>query len=449
MATVKFIPAVKNQTAKGLNGTLRYCCRRDKTEYGDRFLVSGVNCVAECAYQEFLNTKRLYNKNDGRMFYHLIQSFHPEEDLTPQTAHEIALHLAEQFAGYEVVVATHTDRDHIHSHLIINSVSAETGKKYHSDKDNIQHLRDVSDDLCRAYGLSVLKPKPKKTSTMSSREYRAADKGQSWKLRLAIAIDDAMELACSREHFISLMEAEGYQVRWTADRKYITYTTPGGDRCRDHKLHEEKYRKENMEYEFRIRAEIAAGIEEPGPAGSAGSRKDRPLRSGHGQQLGWTDQQLEVSDSNAGGYENADEWSGYYESTDGSYGIANQTAAGTCKRYCGNDGNIPGVDGGCGSEADRADGESFLRDAVTGWEDQRAVFRKALRGDTAAEMLYQEAVLDFSDPGIDYTSLGMDAAYLAAGMTNVLDEDYPVEDCTTKHYRPERRKKHGMTMGGM
>lgn len=286
MATVKFIPAVKNQTAKGLNGTLRYCCRRDKTEYGDRFLVSGVNCVAGCAYQEFLNTKRLYNKTDGRMFYHLIQSFHPEENLTPQTAHEIALQLAEQFDGFEVVVATHTDRDHIHSHLIINSVSADTGKKYHSDKDNIQHLRDVSDDLCRAYGLSVLKPKPKKTSTMSSREYRAADKGQSWKLRLAIAIDDAMELAFSREHFISLMEAEGYQVRWTADRKYITYTTPGGDRCRDHKLHEEKYRKENMEYEFRIRAEITAGIEEPGTAGSAGSRKNRFASDGYGTQLG-------------------------------------------------------------------------------------------------------------------------------------------------------------------
>ena len=449
MATVKFIPAVKNQTAKGLNGTLRYCCRRDKTEYGDRFLVSGVNCVAGCAYQEFLNTKRLYNKTDGRMFYHLIQSFHPEENLTPQTAHEIALQLAEQFAGFEVVVATHTDRDHIHSHLIINSVSSETGKKYHSDKDNIQHLRNASDDLCRAYGLSVLKPKPKKTSTMSSREYRAADKGQSWKLRLAIAIDDAMELAYSREHFISLMEAEGYQVRWTADRKYITYTTPGGDRCRDNKLHEEKYRKENMEYEFRIRAEIAAGIEEPGTAGSAGSRTNRSLRSGHGQQLGWLDQQFEGSASNAGGYEKADEQPGYRADDDKSSGIANQTSSGARKRHRGDDGNISIMDGGCGSEPDRADGENLLRDAVTGWEDQRAVFREALRGDTAAETLYQEAVLDFSDPGIDYAGLGMDAAYLAAGMTNILEEDRPIEDSTTKHYRPERRKKHGMTMGGM
>lgn len=449
MATVKFIPAVKNQTAKGLNGTLRYCCRRDKTEYGDRFLVSGVNCVAGCAYQEFLNTKRLYNKTDGRMFYHLIQSFHPEENLTPQTAHEIALQLAQQFDGFEVVVATHTDRDHIHSHLIINSVSADTGKKYHSDKDNIQHLRDVSDDLCRAYGLSVFKPKPKKTFTMSSREYRAADKGQSWKLRLAIAIDDAMELAYSREHFISLMEAEGYQVRWTADRKYITYTTPGGDRCRDNKLHEEKYRKENMEYEFRIRAKITAGIEEPGTAGSAGSRENRSLRSGHGQQLGWSDQQFEVSDSNAGGYEQATEWSGYKRTNDRLPESADKYFARAQQHHNSNAEGLPVTDQNGGAGTDKSDGESLLRDAVTGWEDQRAVFESALRDGTAAETLYQEAVLDFSDPGIDYTGLGMDAAYLAAGMTNILDEDHPVEDCTTKHYRPERKKKHGMTMGGM
>lgn len=449
MATVKFIPAVKNQTAKGLNGTLRYCCRRDKAEYDGRILVTGVNCVAGCAYQEFLNTKRLYNKTGGRMFYHLIQSFHPEEDLTPQTAHEIALQLAQQFNGFEVVVATHTDRDHIHSHLIINSVSVETGKKYHSGKDTIQHLRDVSDDLCRTYGLSVLKPKPKKTSAMSSREYRAADKGQSWKLRLAIAIDDAMELAFSREHFISLMEAEGYQVRWTADRKYITYTTPGGDRCRDHKLHEEKYRKENMEYEFRIRAEIAAGIEEPSTAGFAGSGEDRSLRGGHGQQLGWTDQQPEVSTSNAGGHEEANEWSGYNEHADRSYSIANQDSTEARRRYCRKDGSVSGLDGGCGSEPDRADGESILRDAVTGWEDQRAVFQAALRGGTAAETLCQEAVLDFYDPQFDYAGLGMDAAYLAAGMTNILDEDHPIEDSTTKYYRPERKKKQGMAMGGM
>ena len=99
---------------------------------------------------------------------------------------------------------------------------------------------------------------------MSAREYRSADKGQSWKLQLAIAIDEAMKLTETKEHFITLMENEGYEVKWTSERKYITYTTPNGLKCRDNKLHEEKYLKENMENEFRIRKEILHGIKESG-----------------------------------------------------------------------------------------------------------------------------------------------------------------------------------------
>ena len=142
-----------------------------------------------------MNTKRLHDKNDGRMFYHMIQSFKPEEILTPQTAHEIALKMAEQFPGFEILVATHTDREHIHSHFIINSVNADTGKKYHSNLESLQQLREVSDRLCLAYGLSVIQPKHCKTPGMSAREYRSADNGQSWKLQLAITIEDAMTMA--------------------------------------------------------------------------------------------------------------------------------------------------------------------------------------------------------------------------------------------------------------
>ena len=247
---------------------MEYCKREQKTwdEETQRHLVTGVNCMADTAFQEFMNTKRLYGKTDGRMYYHVIQSFNPEERLSPQTAHEIALKLAQEFAGHEVLVCTHTDRDHLHSHLIINSVSAETGRKYHSDKDNIQRIRQASDNLCREYGLTVIQPKQKRTPGMSVAEYRSADKGQSWKLRLAIAIDDTMSVAKSRTHFIDLMEQEGYQVSWTDNRKYITYTTPEGKRCRDIKLHETKYLKENLELEFRIRKQILRGIETAGQA---------------------------------------------------------------------------------------------------------------------------------------------------------------------------------------
>ena len=254
--------------------------------YDGRKLVSGVNCVAESAFNEMMNTKIQYRKTDGRMYYHLFQSFHPDEPITPETAHEIALKFAqEQFKGYEVLVATHIDREHIHSHFILNSVSAETGLKYHPDKNEIQRLRDYSDNLCRKYGLSVVIPKQPKVKQMSAREYRSADKGQSWKLQLAIAVDEAMKYATSKEHFISLMENEGYEVKWTAERKSITYTTPNGMKCRDNKLHEEKYLKENMENEFRIREEITTGIKGTSQKANANRLKSRTLRSGYGAEL--------------------------------------------------------------------------------------------------------------------------------------------------------------------
>jgi len=173
MAYVKFI-AARGQSGGGMNGSMEYCKREQKTwdEETQRHLVTGVNCMADTAFQEFMNTKRLYGKTDGRMYYHVIQSFNPEERLSPQTAHEIALKLAQEFAGHEVLVCTHTDRDHLHSHLVINSVSAETGRKYHSDKDNIQRIRQASDNLCREYGLTVIQPKQKRTPGITAPQTR-------------------------------------------------------------------------------------------------------------------------------------------------------------------------------------------------------------------------------------------------------------------------------------
>ena len=105
---------------------------------------------------------------------------------------------SEQFKGYEVLVATHVDKEHIHSHFIINSVNSDTGNKYHADKDEIQKLRDASDKLCLEYGLTVVVPTEKAVKPMSAAEYRSADKCQSWKVALAIAIDDAMQYARSK-----------------------------------------------------------------------------------------------------------------------------------------------------------------------------------------------------------------------------------------------------------
>jgi len=119
--------------------------------------------VANSAFNEMMNTKIQYGKTAGRMFYHLIQSFHPHENITPEKAHQIAVRFAsEQFKGYETVVSTHVDQEHIHSHFVINSVNFETGYKYHADKNELQRLRNESDKLCLEYGLSVIKLKDKK-----------------------------------------------------------------------------------------------------------------------------------------------------------------------------------------------------------------------------------------------------------------------------------------------
>ena len=120
-----------------------------------------------------------------------------------------------------MLVATHVDRHHVHSHFVVNSVNAETGLKFHSDNHKIQRLRDASDKLCMEYGFSVVVPKSKKVKGMSTAEYHVAEKGQSWKLDLAIAIDEAMRYAVSKEHFIELMEMEGYEVKWKDTYKYI------------------------------------------------------------------------------------------------------------------------------------------------------------------------------------------------------------------------------------
>ena len=174
----------------------------------------------------------------------------------PGQAHEAARRLAEYFDGCEVLICTHVDREHIHSHCIINSVNFETGKKLHMAKEQLQELMRRNDAICQEMGLPVFDAPTQQARGMSCAEYHTALKGQSWKLRLMNTIDECMKYAADKDAFVSLMASEGYAVRWESTRKYITYTTSDGMRFRDNKLHEEKYCKEAMEHEFRIRAEI-------------------------------------------------------------------------------------------------------------------------------------------------------------------------------------------------
>jgi len=263
MATVTPINRPRGQTRSGVAAVLSYVMQRHKAEYNGRYLVTGVNCQVETCCTEFISTKLQYRKCDGKMYFHFVQSFHPEEDITPEEAHAVALELAQQWKDYEVIVATHTDAAHIHSHLVINSVSFQNGKKLHFEKEDLTHIRAVSDALCRQHGLSVCQKTEHPTSGIRQAEYHTAMRGESWKFQVINTIDLCMCRSRTKKEFIENMKQLGYGVRWENGRKNITYTHPCGKKVRDEKLHNRKYLKARMEHEFRIREEIISGrIEE-------------------------------------------------------------------------------------------------------------------------------------------------------------------------------------------
>ena len=257
MAIVHFVNYKRGtQSRAAMRGVMLYVMQEKKTAWEGGPLVSGINCQPQSVYDDFLNTKLLNHKDGGVMFFHMVQSFPKGEAVDPRQAHEAARRLAEYFDGCEVLVCTHVDREHIHSHCVINSVNFDTGKKLHMAKEQIQELMWRNDMICQEMGLPVFDAPTQQPRGMSGAEYHTALKGQSWKLRLMNTIDACMKYAADKDAFVSLMESEGYAVCWESSRKYITYTTPDGLKCRDSKLHEEKYCKEAMEHEFRIRAEL-------------------------------------------------------------------------------------------------------------------------------------------------------------------------------------------------
>lgn len=224
-----------------------------KTVYNGIKLVSGQNCIPNSAYSEFMATKNQYGKANGVFFKQYVQSFKPNT-ATPETIHQIGIETAKYFEGFEVVVATHIDRDHWHNHFVVNSVNCETGLKIQINEKGLEELRNYSDKICQQFGIETLKPyqKPKQKS-MNTREYRAAMKGESWKFALMAMIDRAMKHCRTIDEFKKYMKRYGYDVKWQDNYKYITYTCPNNMKCRDIRLHEEKYRKENMELEFKLR----------------------------------------------------------------------------------------------------------------------------------------------------------------------------------------------------
>lgn len=459
MAIVHFVNYKKPQTSKGMGYVLQYTMQDEKTvaDDGNKY-VTGINCTPQSAYTEFNNTKRLYNKTDNRLFYHFVQSFSVDENISPQTAHEIAVRFAEEtekFSGFEIVVSTHCDRDHIHSHFVMNSVNAESGRKFHISESEVEMLMQKSDALCLEYGLSVLKPKPttERAKPMNDREYRSAEKGESWKIRLEAVISNAMQTAASKEHFIMLMEAEGYGVKWTDTRKNITYTTPEGKACRDSKLHLTKFLKENMTNEFYYREEITARFNSRSTTEDQRRRKGSSLCGGDRAELDGNDIYAESTDKTATGYSEHSAYADDQERTESVYGRATEGADTVHQADKRSDRTVSGGDGniGGGTKQEYSSVDNGYRE--TGWENERELFEQHLYasqyGGGQTGEAYEQAVLDISDTFGGAHSVGTDAAYLIGDIGNIIDEDAPVEDCTTKHYPTERKKKQGPVMSGM
>lgn len=260
MAIVTFRNYTRKQSVGSMAAVIRYTIQEKKTVWDGKRLVTGIGCEVKSAVGDFMTAKHLHHKTGGKQFFHLVQSHPADAEVDPVVAHAAALKLAEYFDGCAVLVSTHVDRDHIHSHLIINSVNTDTGKKLHVATDEWPAIRQFNDKICMEFGLPVFQPDPKrkKAKPMTIGEYHSAARGDLRKMQLMATIRDCMKYAANREQFIALMESEGYKVRWDK-HKHILYESVTGWKCRDRLLFEDRYLKEAMEREFQIRAEALHG----------------------------------------------------------------------------------------------------------------------------------------------------------------------------------------------
>ena len=412
-----------------MKSVMRYVSQMSKTLWDGQQLVSGIGCQPETAFDEFLSTKLLHHKDGGVMFYHMVQSFPKSADIDPRMAHEVARRLAGYFEGCEVLVCTHVDREHIHSHCIINSVNFETGRKVHRADEQIQELRVCNDQICEELGLPKFQRDEQKHSRgMSNAEYYTALKGESWKFELMRVIDDCMRYAGNREEFLALLRAEGYDATWTDSRKNITYVTPDGRKCRDSKLHMEKYLKENMEAEFGYRTEndntrnVDAAQKADGRGTAVGNQRD-----GHGAEL-------ERDAQNA------------------ARSVSAVDAAGRGLENASDESRSAGI-----SDQDANERRKFRE---TGWEPEREVFFQLQGADREYEALpnrdperFEEAAFGYGADGteedhhlrvdLDYSGDLVRGAVRLGRAVEQMTDDVPQRDASTMppHIDSKRRKK--------
>ena len=230
MAIIKFTSGEINPRT-----VINYVCNKEKTT--DK-LISGKDCIPESCEYEFAEVKKAFGKTDGRTYYHMIQSFSPDDRITPEQSHEVGLQMAELFEGYQVLVVTHTNKAHIHNHLVINSVNFENGKKLTISNQELEEIKNYSNSICLQNGWDVTEAKTRR------------NRNPKWK---QIIIEDAltaMAESYSMDEYISKLKELGIYVSYNPDYKYMTYSDAEGHKCRDAKLFDERLLKKNLELYF-------------------------------------------------------------------------------------------------------------------------------------------------------------------------------------------------------
>ena len=373
MAVVESI-SEKNQTPSAQKGVLDYCMQPSKTFDEDEQLayISGYNCIPELANESFLATQKVFGHEPGGVrFYHFVLSFKIGEAISPQEANDIGMELVrgfDQFKNHEAIVATHIDRYHLHNHIVVCAYDLENGLKLHYNKYFLGDLRNLSDRICLEHGLEVLpKYDPNvKSNRMKPNEWHAAMRGNSWKMSLRVTIDFCMTRAGNKEEFIAELKKKNCEVTWKDSRKNITfiyYTEDGKEhRVRDDNLNDDKYLKENIENEFRIRSELYGQVQGDEYAAS-NTRRTAEGSTGADSSDG-ADQRRGMDAANGNGASNGGSVSG---------------TVGTESRFEDISGELRHGDEEDGRGAERGDGEGSAQDYErsdrTGWESERESFR--------------------------------------------------------------------------
>ncbi len=199
-------------------------------------------------YQSFLEEKRIWGKDSGRMYVHNIISWHEDEAITPEQALEFGKEFAEQwFDGFQSLVGVHIDRNHVHCHIITNSVSFMDGHKLHNTKKDLQRMKDFTNQMCVDRGLSVAQKgrnfhgnelEQGTVSAWSKDKYHLMqnEAKDSFVADCGIACLDAMEISCSKDEFIQNMAERGWNVIWKDSRKHITFQNAEGKKVRGSNL---------------------------------------------------------------------------------------------------------------------------------------------------------------------------------------------------------------------